>query len=215
MSHATTTTALTISLVSIVVVLWIDALTPGAAGADIEKPAQTSITSAPVVREPAPNAHEPKRTAIHAETREQHDIAEWALGRFEEAGLELPPLDIYLHSDREGCNGLFGFHSITDAGDQAVHSCGTVFTLLHELGHAWDHHQLDDETRDRFLEKAQAETWHADEWLLSGSEHAANVIAWGLVNERINQTRTRPYDYTSMLGAFNLLTGGEPLWIDG
>ncbi len=32
---------------------------------------------------------------------------------------------------------------------------------------------------------------------------------------RINQTRTRPYDYNSMIEGFDILTGGEPLWTDG
>jgi hypothetical protein len=83
------------------------------------------------------------------------------------------------------------------------------------LAHAWADHSLAGRTRDEFMTIADADEWIGGEWRLSGSEHAANVIAWGLVDERINQTRTRPYDYASMLDAFNVLTGSEPLWVLG
>ena len=139
----------------------------------------------------------------------------WALGRFETAGLELPPIEINLHSDKAACNGNNG--SLTDGNGAGyiIHSCGVDFTLLHELAHAWDMHSLDDETRERFLGIADADTWrNPDNWNLAGGEHAANVIAWGLMDERINQTRTRPYDHNSMLEGFDILTGSEPLWMN-
>ncbi len=215
MSSISTTTAITISLASIVVVLWIDAFTPGTTGADFETPTQTSITSAPVRRD---SGDQPKQleTIVHAEDEAQRQVVEWALGRFDEAGLELPILTIYSHSDRAECDGKNGFFSSTDAGDYEVHTCGVGFTLLHELGHAWAHYGLDEQTRSEFLEIAHADSWRSDDWHLSGSEHSANVIAWGLMDTRINQTRTRPYDHSSMMRAFSTLTdGGEPLWLDG
>jgi len=36
-------------------------------------------------------------------TDEQSTIAEWALGRFEAAGLELPPMEIRFHTERAAC----------------------------------------------------------------------------------------------------------------
>lgn len=154
-------------------------------------------------------------TTIHSETEDQHEKVIWALGRFEEAGLELPPVEIHIHNDRSECNGLNGYLGGSQETGWVLHSCGVDFTLLHELAHAWDNHSLDEETREKFLGIAQADTWNNDEnWNLAGGEHAANVIAWALMDERINQTRTRPYDYNSMLRACDILTGGgEPLWL--
>ena len=124
-------------------------------------------------------------------------------------------MDVYAHMDKVDCRGLLGFFARSDAGDYEVHTCGVEFTLLHELGHAWAEHNLDDQTRAEFLEFANADEWNHEDWLLSGSEHAANVLAWGLVETRINQTRTRPHDHASMLEAFRILTGGgTPLWLE-
>lgn len=226
MAHINTTSAINILLASTLVVSGIGALTPGGAGAAIDTPTQTSTTTTAPARQestalattttaaPASEIHAP---IINTENDEQLELVTWALGRFEEAGLELPPLTINAHSDRADCNGLNGYLKHSEGGKYVVHSCGNDFTLLHELAHAWDKHSLDDGTRDEFLEPAfsQATTWNNnDNWYLAGGEHAANVIAWGLLEERINQTRTRPNDTDSMLDGFKILTNGEPLWMD-
>ena len=212
MTYLKTTAALAISLASIVVALRIDAPTPGTNGAEIEHFESVTTVSAPVVRDTEPEKQ--TETVIHTETAEQRELVEWALGRFEEAGLELPVLTIYAHSDRSDCNGNAGFFSDDGAGAYEVHTCGTDFTLLHELGHAWAAYSLTEESKADFLGEYGYAEWRTDNWFHSGSEHCANVIAWGLMEDRINQTRTRPYDYSSMVDAFEMLTEEEPLWMD-
>ena len=222
MSYVKTTAALAISVASIVVALRIDVQAPGETGSvAIATPAHTLSTAAPVHREAEPVVTETTEpfiqteTIIQTETNEQRELIEWALSRFDEAGLELPVLTIHAFSDRSGCGGNLGFFSIDGAGNYEVHTCGIDFTVLHELGHAWAAYNLTEQDKDEFLtEHAHADEWRTDDWLLSGSEHCANVIAWGLMDDRINQTRTRPYDAKSMVEAFEMLTdGGEPLWM--
>lgn len=219
MAHTKTTTAINTLLASALIVSGIGALTPGGAGAAIETPTQASITTTAPARQESTTettSQALETTVVFAETAEQLASVDWALGRFATAGLELPALVIYTHSDRVDCNGLNGYLANRLDGGFDLHTCGIEFTVLHELAHAWDNHSLADDTRDEFLrEAAQATTWNnADNWFLAGGEHAANVIAWGLGNERINQTRTRPYDHNSMLEGFEILTGGQPLWLD-
>lgn len=217
-STSTTLTALTLSIASIVVALEVDASLSGGTGPAVKM----TTTAAPARRAPVaeselvPETERPQVTKVVAETPELRDQVEWALSRYAEAGLELPVMNVYAHVHRSECGGLFGYFSRSENGDYAVHSCGVEFTLLHELGHAWAEHNLDEQTRAKFLELADADEWKGDDWLSSGSEHAANVLAWGLVETRINQTRTRPYDHASMLEAFGILTGGAaPLWLEG
>ncbi len=222
MSRTTTTTALRTVLASALVATGIGAPTLGGAGTEnhtVETPLVT--VAAPVRQESIGQADQVEEveiliteTTIHTETVEQHDLATWALDRFEQAGLKLPPVEIHLHEDRAECGGNNGSLTDSNGAGYVIHSCGVDFTLLHELAHAWDMHTLDDGTRAGLLEIAQADTWNNSEnWNLAGGEHAANVIAWGLMDERINQTRTRPYDHNSMLEAYDILTGGEPLWL--
>jgi hypothetical protein len=224
MAHTNTTTALGIFLASAIVASGIGAATPGRADAARETLTRTSITVAASARQDSTSTTtttmtaallEATETVIDAETEEQRQLAVWALDRYAEAGLELPILTIQMHSDRADCGGNNGYLTDGAGAEFVIHSCGNDFTLLHELGHAWDMHMLDDAGRDDFLEIAQATTWkNRDDWHLAGGEHAANVLAWGLMGERINQTRTRPYDYRSMMDAYSLLTdGGEPLWL--
>ncbi len=211
-----TTTALTISLASIVVALGFDALTPGGTGAAVELPTQTPTTTTAPVRQDLPESTELAETEVFAETTEQRELADWAFDRFEDAGLELPPVSLHMHSDREDCNGRLGYLSHATGGPYVIHQCGTEFTLLHELAHAWDVHALTEEIREEFLTKAQATHWNnPDNWYLAGGEHAANVVAWALMEQRGNQTQTRPYDHASMIEGFWVLTGNEPLWMAG
>jgi hypothetical protein len=219
MAHTNTTTAIKTLLASALLASGIGALTPGGAGAAIETPTQTSTTTTAPARQESTTETTSQAldtTVVVAETAEQLASVHWALGRFETAGLELPTLAIYTHSDRADCNGLNGYLANRLDGGFDLHTCGIEFTLLHELAHAWDNNSLTEDTKDEFLRKAaQATTWNnAENWFLAGGEHAANVIAWGLGNERINQTRTRPYDHNSMLKGFEILTGGQPLWLE-
>ena len=212
-----TTTAIRIILASVIVASGIGATTLGAAGPDAQTAAAASVTTTAPARQESIEIETAgiTETTIHAETQQQHEEIEWALGRYAEAGLELPAIEIHLHSDRADCNGLNGYLANAVGGGWILHSCGVDYTLLHELAHAYDNHMLDDATRDELLELAHADSWRHDDWHLAGGEHAANVIAWGLMEERINQTRTRPYDYQSMLEAYSILTGGgQPLWMD-
>lgn len=213
MSYATTTTALAISLASIVVALGIDALTPGRSGAEVEISTQVLTTTSVPARQDPQSIEPASSTRIIAETAEQREMAEWALRRFDEAGLQLPPVTIHMHGDRDGCGGRLGFLGHTPEAGYEIHHCGVEFTMLHELAHAWDIHSLSDDTRAEFLELAYATQWsNPDDWYLAGGEHAANVIAWALMPKRINQTQTRPYDHASMEKGLRILTGGEPLW---
>jgi hypothetical protein len=225
MAHTNTTTkGIRTLLASTVVALGIGAPTLGVAGAAEDAVTAITTTTAATVTTTAPARQEPPAASVAhrveldealilAEAPEQVDLVIWALGRYEEAGLELPYVEIQAHSDRAGCNGLSG--SLTDKGGAGylIHICSTEFTMLHELGHAWDMHTLSGTDRKAFLGVAAATTWNNSEhWHLAGGEHAANVIAWGLMEERIHQTRTQPNDPRSMAEAYELLTGNRPLW---
>ncbi len=228
MTYTNATSALRIVLASALVSAGFGALTPGGAGPAIEGRAIVATAPAPGETLPTPTTTTSAtttlafgaagETTISTATAQQAEQVEWALSRFAEAGLDLPAIAIYIHSDRAECNDLIGYLCGSAETGWILHSCdscGVDFTLLHELAHAWDNHSLDGATRTKFLKLAQADTWsNSDNWYLAGGEHAANVIAWALMDERINQTSTRPYDYSSMLKGYDILTGGQPLWLE-
>lgn len=130
-----------------------------------------------------PSAELPGAT-VYAETSEQIELVERALAAFAAAGLGLPDVIIHLHGDRAKCAGSSGEPSngyYTTRGDEhIVHTCGSPSVLYHELGHVWDNHTLDDETRTAIMAQRGLDSWSHEVWKLACGEHLASTIAWAL-----------------------------------
>lgn len=157
------------------------------------------------------------RPAIEIETqnRAQLEMARWAIGRFEDAGLELPDLKIvYPGRDLGLCNGAPAT-ALTDQQPVELRICwNDPFILLHELAHAWDAHNLPEDRRGPFMAlRTDVDSWTGADvpWERRGIEHAANVIAWGLLEDPYPISRTYPNDPDSLTQAFRLLTDVDPL----
>lgn len=146
---------------------------------------------------------------------------EWALGRFDAAGLQLPPVAITVHEDASPCGGNSG--RFRPGRPVEVHLCSrssadsTVARLitLHELAHAWAETQLTAAERDAFLELRELDAWidpqlPRHEW---GAEHAAEVVSWGLMDAEVPIIRINDAQPTALEVAFRLLVARPPLWI--
>ena len=106
---------------------------------------------------------------IVAATARQVEHAEWALTRFEAAGLELPSLTIVFHDDYQSCGMREGVLRIAGE-DVTIHECQndpsrSRRSLLHELAHAWDHvgGSIDADTRTDFLTLRGLRSWDDDD----------------------------------------------------
>ena len=154
--------------------------------------------------------------------RDEADVAlaRWAIDRFDQAGLELPPLSVSFHDDRTGCEGYVGY--FRPGTPARIDICGFNWdrflvtpkkTILHELAHAWSHQTLDSEMRNRFLDTRGLDTWQDKSvaWEEQGIEHAAEVIAWGLMDQDLLLTSIGETHSVQLAEAFELLTGREPL----
>lgn len=152
---------------------------------------------------------------------EQIELVEWGLGRFTAAGLALPevatvafpPTKLCLQGEHTGYASLGSSTVRLDVcGDDAA--TGERRTVLHELGHAWNEQQIDEATRQAFLELRGLEAWTPSDPDTSpyerAIEQAAETIAWGLMDQPIGikLPDTTPEDLDE---AFWLLTGVEPL----
>lgn len=153
--------------------------------------------------------------AIKADTAEQFEIAEWALNRFDEAGLELPPLTIEFRGpDQTGCGGAPARVHLNHTPVLVAICWNSPFILLHELAHIWEHDHVTDATRQALTTmRSDIESWASLDvpWEHRGREHAANIIAWGLLEDPYPVSRTCPNDPDSLTAAYHLLTNNEPL----
>jgi len=151
---------------------------------------------------------------VFAKTAEQMDLAAWALSRFDHAGLDLPPVEIlFAGRDEVACDGLPARTYLAMDPIQ-VRMCWTDgFMLLHELGHVWEATHLPEKRHPAFMAlRDGATSWAGLDvaWDARGREHAANVIAWGLLENPYPVSKTYP-NPVSMIEAFRFLTGTEPL----
>jgi len=140
---------------------------------------------------------------------EQRAIVEWALERYERAGLELPSLDVVFHGDPSGCHGNSGFYSPgrldVCSFDQRDYARKVV---VHELAHAWSAVNLTAEDRERFLHLQGLDVWSSWEvpWGMRGFERAAEIITWG-VGDRSMRPLLPDRDPTHLEAAYRMLTG--------
>jgi hypothetical protein len=129
--------------------------------------------------------------------RDEADIAltEWALGRFVGAGLDLPRISLAFHDEKEPCQGQNGYFHPGDP--YRIDICGFNWdrflmtprkVILHEMGHVWAHENLDAGTRQEFIEMRDLEIWEdrSAPWAEQGQEHAAEILAWALMDEEIS-----------------------------
>lgn len=158
--------------------------------------------------------------ALASDTETGTELQAWALDRYAEAGLELPDVEIHLHDDLDACEGSFGLHT-AGAAKSRIDVCTDPqvdphWIILHELGHAWASLNLDDQQRDRLVVLRWLEAWNDQDarWNERGTEHAAEILAWGLTETSRLPGRIADHDPASVTEAFRFLTDTEPICDD-
>ncbi len=157
----------------------------------------------------------------------QQALVEWALGRYEAAGLPVPipravafppSVNCVLHAGLaidtgDGVDIQLCFDEAeTCLGEACLPSADARSTLLHELGHVWTVQNLDDATRSAFVDFRGLEVWSApgvnrDDL---GTEHAAEILAWALLEDDTWPARLPDNECSRLAGAFRVLTGVDP-----
>ena len=118
----------------------------------------------------------------------------------------------------EACGGFDGrFWAASNTVSICVSGSASERVLrplgLHELSHAWADAHVSDETRARFAELRGASSWNGagDEWGERATEHAAVVMAWGLMDVATNVHRIGDTSTAALTAAFRLVTGIDPI----
>ena len=121
---------------------------------------------------------------IHGADAQTAELIERSVARFAEAGLELPNIEFFVHddTDQSDCNGHEGFWRPGSGADRIDICVAGEFLILHELGHAFEHHSVDDTTRLAFMALYPGSEWQDDgaSHDSQGKERFATVVGWGL-----------------------------------
>jgi hypothetical protein len=159
-------------------------------------------------RSPVPVSVRPSVNVSEAD-REQVRLVQWAAGRFEDAGLDVPRVEIHFHGNSSGCAGHLGY-----AKGGRVDVCTILVNemsrrnLLHEMGHVWIDQNVSQADRHRFLALRELRVWNAStvSWDERGYEQGAEIMAWAL-GTRILTPQIPDNDPEQIAGAYELLTG--------
>ena len=148
------------------------------------------------------------------------DMVNWAVDLFDEAGLGLPPMRFVYHGDEPtSCSGWRGAHRHVD-GRSTIDICTsdagnvTAALVLHEIAHAWAAHDLSDERRAEFQSLRGWTYWsnHQEaDWHENGSEQAAEMILWGLIDRPIGIITINDHSCDDLDAGYRALTGQSPL----
>jgi hypothetical protein len=151
---------------------------------------------------------------VRGADRAQRAAVDEAVGRFRSAGLELPDIEVVFSDTDVACAGHEGlFERRFDPWRISVCS-DLAFVITHELAHAWEASNLDDDDRARYLEARELTTWSDQDvpWDERGGEDAAFIIQQNLMliaQQAPSPTRTERIQAYLLLIA--LATSHEPL----
>jgi hypothetical protein len=138
-------------------------------------------------------------------TAGRRDTVVAAVSRYVQSGLSLPDLEVRFHEHRSGCRDMQGmFRPSGDIG--LIDLCyGGEFLALHELGHAWEHFNLEPVDREHFKQLTGATTWSSTDvvWRRRGTELTANTLAHGLLSTPLESADWHALDFQR----FEALTG--------
>lgn len=177
----------------------------------------TAIFSAPSVnRDGASLSATIAAPTVLSATPDEVAMVERAVARFAEAGLALPAISVTYHDTIDGCHGYLGHY---DAAGFQLDMCNRgqshiepVNTLLHELVHAWSFEYLGESTQATFTNHRELDDWSTGlNWWLMGQEQAAEIVAWGLMDESFRSAYVNSESCTDLATAFEILTGIPPL----
>ena len=173
----------------------------------------TTILMATLLSTQAPNV--PLVTINGAVSPLENATLDWALGRYHAAGLDLPEFTVEF-AGPDGCGGNTAI-AIHGLSRPQIVICSKLTaapevvlkrTLLHEIAHIWIADALDERTRAAFLKLRGLTSW-ADKtvpWQDRGSEHAAEIMAWGLMDGELLLATLSNHDPVTLGAGFELLT---------
>lgn len=198
------------------------ALTISLAGGTITTPGATATAPSPEAlatgtHDGAVDSIGAASVTVHADTDRGHRLVSWALERYRLAGLDVPQSHVRFHSGRDNCRGHLGLHIVED-GTHRIDVCVPAErdrerAVLHEFAHAWVRDNLSAADREAFLVERNLDAWNDSDvpWEQRGTEHAAEIIRWGLSERCPILGRIGMGDHEELSTAFETLTGARPI----
>lgn len=163
-------------------------------------------------------------------SEKQQELLDFAESRFESQGLSVPQIEIEFLPSTQDCDGHLGMYW---HASKILRMCSMdKHTLLHEMAHTWANENLTAGDREAFIRHLGLATWndHDHAWDQRGTEHAAETIAWALLDDpnHVKWVETLPdgtqqvshriltldAEVETLMENFRMLTGKNPIFRD-
>ena len=176
----------------------------------------------PVVPDPVLTGLVDSVEVYNADAR-QTALVSWAMTRFAAVGLEPPPVTAVSFPPTKACRLDFSGVTIHAGEGSAIDVCvereelaialgfplTARRTILHELGHVWSADVATEASRREFMDLRGVAEWIGATWQECGSEQAAEIIMWGVMDENV-LPRVPNATCAELSSAFEALTGVIP-----
>ena len=169
------------------------AAVPSIPAADLRLGASTGLDEHDSADEDDDHPHQTGRTGtsvslrptvvVNGASAEEQGRVDDALARFEAAGLLLPDLEVVFADDVAECGGHDGLFRDRVVPWRVLVCSDLAFVVTHELAHAWEAANLDDDDRANYTERRGLATWNSRdaEWGERGVEDMAFMLQQNLM----------------------------------
>jgi hypothetical protein len=167
------------------------------------------LTVAPQTETTGPHAYSPVGAPtfqVTPSTTDYEAIVRDAADKFATAGLDLPSLRVVFSTDDRACNGHLGLFESSQQPWRVTICSELAFVPVHELAHAWITSNVDEPTRQGYLQLRDKTSWSSPrlDWNERGVEDAAFVIQQNLTTDHAGDLDD---EWNSRAIAFEFLTG--------
>jgi hypothetical protein len=168
---------------------------------------------------------------VYNASHDQIRLVEWAVDRFEDGALEFPHVSVVTFPPTAACErGLAGYALHREEGSsidvcmtsdsvcaEKASACAALArsartTVLHELAHIWNTINASESDKERFVDQRDLDKWFDEDepWNRQGTEHAADILMWGLMDEQVPMMRIGGDTCDQLAAGYELLTGTAP-----
>jgi len=172
-----------------------------------------------------------REVEVYNASDDQIELVAWAIDRFGEKGLVFPDVAEIVFPPTAACEGGLSGVAVHREGGSSIDVCATTEdvspedatddfsptrtvrrTILHELAHIWNSAHVSDYRKEAFVAERGLDVWIGDgiDWDRRGSEHAAEILMWGLMDEAVPMLRLKQRSCADLAAGYRILTGRVP-----
>ncbi|MEA3510727.1 MAG: nuclear transport factor 2 family protein [Actinomycetota bacterium] len=168
---------------------------------------------------------------VYNASSDQILLVEWAIDRFTANDLVFPDVTQIVFPPTAACEGGVSGTAVHQERGSSIDVCASAEsvspgaetssfaptraargTILHELAHIWNFDHVTEYRKELFVAARGLDVWIGNgiDWDRRGSEHAAEILMWGLMDDVVPMLRLEQRSCADLTDGYQILTGRIP-----